>query len=112
MKKIKRWLNDIFGVEEFNNLDTSSIGEAFNDLMVRTIWLNSCFDELKRLNLEVDKRLLTGQDFNLIDLCARRKAYQDVLEAILSARRQVINGQQVVRPNPKVMDVNLDRVTA
>lgn len=113
MKKIKRWLKDMFAPEEFNDLDTSAIGEAFNDLGVRTIWLNHCFDELKRINMEVDKRLLSGAELGLLDLCVRRKTIQDLLEMVLSARRKVVSGTQAIRPNPmgKVF-VDLDRVTA
>lgn len=110
MKKLKRFLSEIFSPESFNDLDTEAIGSAFGDLAVRTFWLNSCFDELKRINQEVDKRLLTDSMYGLTDLCARRKAYQDVLEAILTARRQVTQG---VRHNPRPETViNLDRVTA
>lgn len=111
MRKIKRWFKDIFNPEEFNNIDTSAIANAFNDSTIRGIWLAMCFDELRRINMEVDRRLLSGTNLQLTDLCARRKAYQDMLESILSARRQVIAGPQDVRHNPKV-EVNLDRVTA
>lgn len=110
MRKIKRWLKDIFNPEDFNDIDTEAIRSAFNDTSIRTLWLSSCLDELKRINLEVDKRILSGSDFQLTDLCARRKAYQDILEAVLSARRQVT---QDARPNPqKEVVVNLDRVTS
>lgn len=110
MKKIKRWLQDIFSPEEFNNMDTDAIRAALNDASVRTLWLSECFEEMKRINMDVDKRLLTHMEYGLTDLCARRKAYQDILEAILSARRQVT---QDPRPNPKVqVVVDLDRVTA
>lgn len=110
MKKLKRWFNEYFAPEEFNGLDTSAIADALNDSAVRGIWLNSCFEEIKRVNIEVDRRLLTGMEMGLIDLCARRKAYQDMLESVLSARRVVT---QEVRHNPKAdVVVNLDRVTA
>lgn len=114
MKRIKRWLTDFFEPGSFNNLDTVSIGEAFNDPSVRAFWLNDCFETLKQINLDVDKRLLSGSEMGLTDLCARRKAYQDVLEAVLTARRQVAGKQQDVRHNPRIGagSVNLDRVTA
>lgn len=112
MKKIKRWFKDIFDPEEFNNLDTEAIRAAFNDVSVRNIWLSGCFEELKRINMEVDKRLLSGTNLQLTDLCARRKTYQDVLEAVLSARRQVVKEPQELRHNPRPSEVNLDRVTA
>ncbi len=110
MKKYIHWLKEIFNPGEFNGLDIDAIRSAFNDSSIRTVWLNSCFEEIKTINREVDKRLLTGTPLQIIDLCARRKAYQDMLEAVLSARRQVT---QDVRPNPKVqVDVDLDRTTA
>lgn len=110
MKQVKRWLKEIFGAEEFNNLDTAAIANAFNDPGVRALWLVYCFEELRNINMEVDRRLLSGTEMGLIDLCARRKAFQDILEAIPSARRKLT---QDVRPNPRILnDVNLDRVTA
>lgn len=111
MRKIKRWLNDIFKPEDLNGIDMGTIGSALSDSSVRIIWLSNCLEEIKAINLEVDKRLLSGTENNLIDLCARRKAYQDILESILSARRQVVS--QDPRPNlPSKGSINLDRVTA
>lgn len=108
MRKIKRWFHDFFDPKDFNNLDMGSIGEAFSDSSVRTAWLMNSFDEIKRINLEVEKRLLSGTESNLTDLCARRKAIQDLLEGVLSAKRQVIT--QDVRPNPVIQGgINLDR---
>jgi hypothetical protein len=109
MKKIQRWFKEIFEPENFNGIDTASIAGAFNDPGVRALWLSYCFEEIVRINQEVDKRLLSGNEMGLIDLCARRKAFQDVLEAVLSARRKLT---QEVRPNPRILSgVNLDRVT-
>lgn len=111
MKKIKRWLKEIFEPEYFNGLDTAAVAGAFNDPGVRSLWLAYCFEEIVRINMEVDKRLLAARDteMDLIDLCARRKAFQDILEAVLSARRKLT---QDVRPNPRPQGViDLDRVT-
>lgn len=109
MRKIKRWFKDFFNPQDFNNLDMGAITESFNDAQVRGLWLLGCFDEIKRINLDVEKRLLRGTESSLVDLCARRKAYQDILESILAARRQVVAGLQDPRPNPKIQGVNLDR---
>lgn len=88
-------------------MDTAGITESLNDPFIRAKWLDGCFEEIRQMNLEVDRRLLTARGFGLIDLCARRKAYQDMLESVFSIRRQM------VRPNPRSeMAVNLDRVTA
>lgn len=108
--KIKRWLKELFEPEISNDLDVGLIGSAFNDPGIRAEWLSYCFDEIRRMNAEVDKRLLSGIEIGLIDLCARRKAFQDVLEAVLSARRKIT---QEGRPNPRrEVVVDLDRVTA
>lgn len=111
MKKLPRWIKDFFNPEQFNNLDIQAIGDALNDHAVRGVWLSECLQELKRINIEVDMRLLSGNEMNLIDLCARRKAYQDMLESILTARRRVL--KQELPHNPRLpVAVNLDRVTA
>lgn len=110
MMKLNRWMKDFFNPRTFNDLDLESIGQALGNPTVREIWLMGILTDLKQMNKDVDRRLLSGNDFRLTDLCARRKAYQDILEAIASARRQVM---QEVRPNPTVpVDINLDRVTA
>lgn len=111
MKKIRRWFNQMFAPEDMNGLDIAQIVEAFNENDVRRAWFVWLFDELKQINLEVDKRLLTGADYGFTDLCARRQALQDVLEAVLSAKRGVLRSQ---RPNPRPMvgGIDLDRVTA
>lgn len=109
MKKFKRFLSDLFKPEYMNDLDMDVISSAFNDSGVRTVWLNACFEELRRINEEVDRRLLTENMYGLTDLCARRKAYQDVLTGILSARRIVTHG--VPHNPPSKVVVDLDRVT-
>lgn len=109
MNKLSKWLKDLFDPGNFNDLDIASVASALNDSSTRVIWLQMCFEELREINMTVDKRLLIGSEAGLADLCARRKAYQDILEAVLTASRQV---KQEGRPNPKVKGVNLDRVTA
>lgn len=111
MKTMRKWLTDYFAPEVFNELDIDGIAQALNDSSVRHTWLTRTLSELKAINLEVDKRLLTGTEYGLTDLCARRKAYQDILSGVLSARRTIV-GTQETRPNPRVQVVDLDRVTA
>lgn len=107
MKKIKQWLNDIFAPEQ--DLDIHAIGSALNDPTIRAAWMQAVLDEIRAIHVEIDRRLLNGE-MNLIDLCARRKAFKDVLEAILSARRTVT---REARHNPmsEMPVVDLDRVT-
>lgn len=110
MKNLKRWLTELFEADSFNDLDTAAISGAFNDPTVRSVWLAYCLDEIKAMNMEVDKRLLSGSEQGFIDLCARRKAFQDILEAIPASRRKLA---QDIRHNPRPDSiVNLDRVTA
>lgn len=109
MKKIKKWFQEIFEPEEFNDLDVYGVAEALNDSDIRKRWFLAVLDEIKQININVDRRLLSGQDFGLSDLCARRKAFQDALELVLTIKRQ---GRQDVRHNPGQQVINLDRVTA
>lgn len=110
MKTIKEWFSELFDPQEFNDLNLPAIGEAFNDPAVRGHWLRLLLNEIRQINMEVDKRLLVSHEDGLVDLCARRKALQDVLEWVLSAKRAV---SQEIRPNPlfRPLEVNLDRVT-
>lgn len=109
MKKIKQWFQEIFEPEEFNDLDISSIADALNDSEIRRRWFLAMVAEIKQINIAVDRRLMSGQDYGLTDLCARRKGLQDALELVLSVKRQ---GKQEERPNPRAQVINLDRVTA
>lgn len=107
MKKLSRWLKDAFTPKELHGLDVQEILAALNEEPVRKLWMYEAFQELKRMNLEIDKRLLSNTTSNLIDLAARRKAYQDILDGILSARRQIHS------QNPKTKgQFDLESVTA
>lgn len=107
MRKIYRWMNDIFSPKQLQGLDAIDLVDAMNDPVIRKTWLWQTFEELKRLNLEVDKGLMSGS-MRLNDLSARRKAYQDVLEGILSAKRTVSSKSH----NPKSDgSFDLDSVT-
>ena len=105
MKKIFKKFNDIFGPKQLQGLDSMELLDAFNDPSVRKQWMWEVYEELKRMNLCLDKQLLNGHPYNFYDLCARRKAYQDVLDAILSAKRQISTN------NPAKGGFDLDAVT-
>lgn len=89
MKKISRWFKSIFTPKDLQAIDIQEILAAMNEEPVRKLWLYDTLQELKRMNLEIDKRLLNGVTYDLTDLAARRKAFQDFFEGILSAKRQV-----------------------
>jgi hypothetical protein len=108
VKKLRHWLKEIFNPQEFNDIDVAGVAQAFNDPSVRSLWIAGCLDEIKRINISLDQCLLTLGTKAIPDLCARRKAIQDVLEMALSARRQLASES---RPNLSVAAINLDRVT-
>jgi tryptophanyl-tRNA synthetase len=91
MRKLSRWLSNVFTPKELHGLDVVEILAALNEEPIRKQWIYEAFQELKRMNLEIDKRLLNNVTYNLTDLAARRKAYQDILEGILSAKRMIHN---------------------
>lgn len=109
MKKMTQWISEMFSPEQFNDLDIFAIGEALNNSDIRQRWFLAVLEEIKRINVDVDRRLLAGSEFGIMDLCARRKALQDVLELVLSIKRQA---RQEDRHNPRPSVINLDRVTA
>lgn len=111
MRRIKKWFREIFDPQDFNDLDTGLMISSFNDPVVRAEWFVMVLEEIRHINLSVDKKLLVESELGLIDLCARRKGIQDVLEMILSARRRVTQGEGH-NPRVPVPAVNLDRVTA
>lgn len=105
MKKLNRWFKNIFTAKEVYQLDLQELLDAMSDSGVRKLWLYDTLEEIKRVNLEIDRRLLTGSPGNITDLAARRKAIQDVMELIRSAKRQIKNH------NPKSGEFDLDSVT-
>lgn len=111
MKLVKRWLSEVFKPEQAQDLDISAIASALGDQTVRTKWLESILSDLFLINMEIDRRVLKGIPEGITDLCARRKAYQDVLASVLSAKRSCTSNERH-NPREKVPFVNLDRVTA
>lgn len=113
MKKIKQWMADIFEPEQFNDIDIFQVADALNDGEIRKRWFLAVLEEIKTINKNVDRRLLTGTgEIGLIDLCSRRKALQDVLEMVLTVKRQLKQEAEPGRHNPTGRGINLDRVTA
>ena len=104
MKTLVSKIKDLFSVKELQGLDVNELLMAFNDASVRKQWMFELCEDIKRMNLDVDARLLSGKPIN--DLAARRKAYQDVLESVLAARRRIQKN-----PNPKSGSFDLDSVT-
>lgn len=110
MRYVKKWLSEMFEPEQAQDLDISMIVESLTDMEVRNIWMESVFEQIKTINLEIDKRMLSGDTQGIQDLCVKRRTIQELLESILSARRTVLGKSQSHNPRPAY--VNLDRVTA
>jgi len=107
---ILKSIQEFFEPKNFNDMDVLAVGEALNDLATRTLWINMCLEDIKRINREIDKRVLKAQPDSITDLCAKRRAYQEILESAISARRNIVQG---IRHNPRPATiVDLDRVTA
>ena len=107
MKIFSRKFTDLFSPKNLQNLDSNELLAALNDVSVRKTWLFDVYEELKRLNLQIDAKIIAGSEFRLTDLCAKRKAYQEILEGILSAKRQVQNHNPADKSG-----FDLDAVTA
>lgn len=106
MKKVPRFLLNLFSPQHLQNLDVLELLEAFNNPTVRKLWIYEVYQELRALNLGVEKALLTGKT---TDLSVRRKAIQDVLELITTAKRRCSEEKD---PDHKILaEVDLDRVT-
>lgn len=110
MKRLLKCLFDYFAPS--NDLDVSALGEALNDPGIRTRWLAAMLDEIRQMNIDVDRALLSSVPLALHDLCARRKAYQEVLAALLAARRNAASQDVPPQSAPSRGLPNLDRVTA
>jgi hypothetical protein len=109
MKKLKAWLSEIFELPHYEDISLEAIATALNEPRVRAIWLEYMTDELKRIHLEIDKRLVEGS-VSIGDLGTRRRAYQDTLQYILSAKRAVSHDPRHNQQERSFID--LDRLTA
>lgn len=110
MKFVKH-LKELFAPESIQDLRMDEIALALNDHDIRTTWLTGLLNDLKLMNLQVDKALLDGSQIKLADLCARRRAYQDILDSILLSAQRVKTNDVQHNPRPKRGFADLDRVT-
>jgi hypothetical protein len=108
MKKIPRFLHNLFSPHHLQNLDVLELMNAFNNPTVRKLWLYEVYQELRSLNMGIETALLTNS-YVINTLSPRRKAYQDILEAILVAKRRCLEEKD---PDPQFKsEIDLDRVT-
>lgn len=108
MKKLPRYLLRLFSPKHLQNLDVLELLQAMNNETVRKLWLYDIYQELREMNLGIEKALL-NQDTRINDLSARRKAYQDVLEGILGAKRR--QTEETDHDHNVQSLIDLDRVT-
>jgi len=110
MKKyLVRRFNEIFNPSQFQQLDVYGVLSALQDQMVLKKWLYEVLQEIKNLNMSIDRGLVSGKLYDINDLSAKRKALQGILESALSIHREVRRGP---RPNPsKGEEYDLENVT-
>ncbi len=107
-KVIVQKLKDLFTPSRFQDLDVHAVLEALRDESIRKKWLFDVLAEIKRINLEVDVKLMNQQTFGLMNLSAKRQALQFVLEAALGAKREALRTRD---PNPLKSDFDFESVT-
>lgn len=110
MKKVLvEKVKDLFTPNRFQELDVYGILEALRDESIRKLWLYEVLTELKRINLEVDTKLMKQEIMGLNNLSAKRQALQFVLESVLSVKREALRNQNH-NPTTKA-DFDFENVT-
>ena len=90
MKKILvKKLGDLFNPHAYLELDVYDVLDGLKDDVVRKNWLFEVLQEIKRLSLDIDKMLETGNVSGISNLSARRKGLQFVLEAAIEQKNAV-----------------------
>lgn len=87
--KIPKFINDLFTPKNLQGLDSEELMVSLADPFIRKAWILSVFEEMKQLNLEVDKQLLSKELWMIQNLAIRRRAIQDMLEKVALAKRRV-----------------------
>ena len=109
MKKfLVKKLSDLFNPYDYLELDVYDVLDGLKDDVVRKNWLFSVLQEIKRLSMDIDRMLETGNLGGITNLSARRKGLQFVLETALEARRDVERGRG---HNPQEGQFDLESVT-
>lgn len=89
MKWPRTWL-EVFDPQATQKLDVSRIVSDLNNPQVRAHWLRAVLDQLRAINLEVDKLLDKGPiTERLIEISAKRRQIVAVLEQIEASRNSV-----------------------
>lgn len=107
MKKLPRFLSSLFSPLYMQDLDVVDLLNLLNDPSVRRKWLFGIYEELRNVNLSVDRALLRGAG-HLDDLSARRKALRDMLELLARTRSSMGEKDHDLAFQA---EVDLDRVT-
>ena len=88
VKKISDLLNPGYVFD----LDVYEVLESLQDPVVRKDWLFEVLWEIKRINLEIDKKLNGDGPLTetiLADLSGRRRAFQFILETALASKNKI-----------------------
>lgn len=93
MKKVLlQKVNDLFRPNNVLDIDVYEVLDSLGDGVVRKKWLFEVLSEIKRINLEIDRVLVSGKPLTetiLTDLSGRRRALKFVLDEALSAKREI-----------------------
>jgi len=90
MKKVLvQKFKDLFWPRAYLGIDAYEVLDALKDDVIRKTWLYEVLEEIKRMSLDIDKKLLEGTLRDLTVLSARRKALQFILDKALEAKREV-----------------------
>lgn len=107
--RLVKYLKQIFEPEGLQDISIEQIGMALNDKSVRTFWLISLLDELKRLNLAIDGCLDRKDESKFIELAHRRRTLVWVLSEVLLVQNRLaedgdhnqgLDGLETVTVNP------------
>lgn len=89
MRRLVKQVKDLFTPKEIQGIDAYEVLDVLGDPVIRKTWLYEVMQEIKRINQSIDSKLMNGDMLDIADLSARRRALQFVLEAALSAKREV-----------------------
>jgi hypothetical protein len=87
--KFPKWITDIYKPEELQKIKVEEILMAMNDVSIRKHWLFEVLDELKEVNLSIDRALDAREQYSFEELSAKRRALTWVLNQVLSSKNSV-----------------------
>ena len=89
--RLKKWIESLYKPEETNFRDAAKedIFLALNEPAVRTHWVNALIEELRAINIGVDRALSDGKFDELPSKADRRRAIVFCLNQILDSKQAI-----------------------